>query len=70
MNQIIKKNLLTGDTFMPEMHIRQPGFTYSACGLFTKHKKEFKNSCKQEKKNDIYGNELDKACFAHDAAYI
>ena len=43
MNQIIKKKLLTGDTFMPEMHIRQPGFTYSACGPFTKHKKEFKN---------------------------
>ena len=33
---------------MPEMHLKQPGFTYSACGLFTKIKKEFKNLRKQE----------------------
>ena len=38
MNQIIKKCLLTGDKFMPETHLRQPGFTYSACGPFTKHR--------------------------------
>ena len=36
-------NLLTGDKFMPEMHLKQPGFTYSACGRFTKHREEFKN---------------------------
>ena len=40
MNNIINKFLLTGDKFMPEMHLKQPGFTYSACGLFTKIKKE------------------------------
>ena len=34
--------LLTGDKFMPEMHLRQPGFTYSACGPFTKHKERIK----------------------------
>ena len=38
MNEIINKFLLVGDTFMPEMHLRQPGFTYSACGPFTKNK--------------------------------
>ena len=49
MNQIVNKFLLGGDKFMPEMHLRQPGFTYSACGPFTKNKhKEFKNLCKQE----------------------
>ena len=38
MNEIVHKFLLAGDTFMPEMHLRQPGFTYSACGIFTKNK--------------------------------
>ena len=38
MNQVVNKFLLTGDRFMPEMHLKQPGFTYSACGPFTKHK--------------------------------
>ena len=47
MNEIINKFLLAGDKFMPEMHLRQPGFTYSACGPFTKNK-EFKNLKKQE----------------------
>ena len=39
MNEIVNKFLLTRDKFMPEMHLRQPGFTYSACGPFTKKKK-------------------------------
>ena len=38
MNEIINKFLLVGDTFMPEMHLKQPGFTYSTCGPFTKNK--------------------------------
>ena len=38
MNEIVNKFLLVGDTFMPEIHLRQPGFTYSACGPFTKNK--------------------------------
>ena len=69
MNNIINKFLLAGDKFMPEMHLRQPQFVYSACGPFTRHKeriKEFKrtgNTCL------LYRNELDKACFKHDAAY-
>ena len=38
MNEIVNKFLLVGDKFMPEMHSRQPGFTYSACVPFTKNK--------------------------------
>ena len=38
MNQIVNKFLLTGDKFIPEMHLKQPGFTYSACGPFTRNK--------------------------------
>ena len=64
MNNIINKFLLTGDKFMPEMHLKQPGFTYSACGPFTKHKFEQTGDTRY-----IYRNELDKACFQHDAAY-
>ena len=48
MNEIVNKFLLAGDKFMPEMHLRQPGFTYSACGPFTKKKKEFENLKKPE----------------------
>ena len=48
MNKIVNKFLLAGDKFMPEMHLKQPGFTYSACGPFTKTKKELKNLKKQE----------------------
>ena len=38
MNEIVNKFLSTGDKFMLEMHLKQPGFTYSACGPFTKNK--------------------------------
>ena len=47
MNEIVNKFLLAGDKFLPEMHLKQPGFTYSASGTFTKNK-EFKNLEKQE----------------------
>ena len=39
MNYIINKFLFAGDKFMPEMHLRQPGFTYSACRPLTNNKK-------------------------------
>ena len=42
MNKTIKKVLLTGDKFMPELHSKQPVFTYSACGPFTKHRERIK----------------------------
>ena len=38
MNYKVKKFLLAGDRFMPEMHLKEPGFTYSACGPFIKNK--------------------------------
>ena len=38
MNETVNKFLLVADKFMPEMHLKQPGFTYSACGSFTKNK--------------------------------
>ena len=47
MNEIINKFLPVGDKFMPEMQLKQPGFTYSAHGPFTKNK-ELKNLCKLE----------------------
>ena len=69
MNNIINKFLLAGDKFMPEMHLRQPQFTYSACGPFTKDKQRIQKFKETGDTNCIYENELDKACFAHDAAY-
>ena len=54
---------------MPEMHLRQTGFTYSACGPFTKNKERtqmFKNT---RDSRYIYQNKLDKACYQHDLAY-
>ena len=48
INEIVSKFLLADDKFMPEMHLKQPGVTYSVCGPFTKSKKEFKNLKKQE----------------------
>ena len=69
MGQIINKFLLAGDKFMPEMYLRQPQFTYSACGPFTKPKQRIQKFKETGDTNYIYKNELDKACFAHDAAY-
>ena len=69
MDNIINKFLLAGDTFMPEMHLRQPHFTYSACGPFTKHKQRIQKFKETGYTNYIYKNELNKACFAYDAAH-
>ena len=48
MNEIVNKFLLASDKFMPGMHLKQPGFTHSACGPFTKNKKGIQNFKKQE----------------------
>ena len=69
MNEIVNKFLLAGDKFMPEMHLRQPGFTYSACGPFTKNKVRMKKFKETGDTRYIYLNKLDKACFQHDMAY-
>ena len=54
---------------MAEMHLKQPGFTYSPCGPFTKNKKRIQKFKETGDTNHIYKNELDKACFQHDMAY-
>ena len=57
---------------MSEMHLKQPGFTYSACGPFTKNKERKRFLKKIKEKGDtshIYKNELDKTCFQHDMAH-
>ena len=69
MNEIVNKFLLAGDTFMPEMHLKQPGFTYSACGPFMKIKERNQKFKETGNTSYIYKNELDKACFQHDMAY-
>ena len=51
------------------MHIRQLGFPYSACGLFTKNKERIQKFKETGDSRYIYGNELDKASFQHDVAY-
>ena len=69
MNKIINKFLLTGDKFMPELHLKQLGFTYSACGTFTKHRERIQKFRETGNLKHLYRNELDKACFHHEAAY-
>ena len=69
MNEIVNKFLLAGDKLMPEMHLKQPGFTYSACGPFTKNKEGIQKFTQTGNTDCIYKNDLDKACFQHDMAY-
>ena len=56
MNDIINKSLLVGDKFMPEMHLRQPGFTYSASGPFTKNKERIAKFMQNGNTDFIYKN--------------
>ena len=69
MNEIVNKFLLAGDNFMLEMHLKQPGFTCSTCGPFTKNKERIQKIKGTGDTKYIYRNELDKACFQHDMAY-
>ena len=69
MNKIVNKFLLAGDTFMPEMHLKLPGFTYSVCVPFTKNKERIQKFKETGDTSYIYKNEIDKACFQHDMAY-
>ena len=66
MNEIVNKFLLADEKFMPKMHLKQPGFTYRACGPFIKNKKKKKKFKETGETSYIYKNELDKACFQHD----
>ena len=69
MNDLINKFLLAGDKFMPEIHLKQPGFTYSACGPFAKSKERIQKFKETRDKKYIYKNEMDKACFQNDMTY-
>ena len=69
MNEIWNKFLLTGDKFMPEMHLKQPSISYSACGPLKKSKERIEKFMQTGNTDFIYRNELDKACFQHDMAY-
>ena len=69
MNEIVNRLLLVGDKFMPEMLLKQPSFTYSACGPFTKNKERIEKFMQTGNTDFIYKNEFDKACFQHDMAY-
>ena len=69
MNKIVNKFLLAGDKLMPEMNLKQLGFTYSACGPFTKNQERIQKFKETRDTSYIYKNELDKACFQHDTGY-
>ena len=68
MNKIVHTFLLAGDKFMPEIHLRQPQFVYSAGVPFTKNKERIQKFKETGDTSYIYKNELDKACFQHDMA--
>ena len=65
----MNKFLLVGDKFMRQMHLKQLGFTYTACVPFTKNKERIEKFMQTGNADFIYKNELDKACFQHDMAY-
>ena len=69
MIKILKNFLLTGDKSMPELHSKQTGFTYSTYGPLTKHCEGIQKLSKTSNLKHLYRNELDEACFAHDATY-
>ena len=59
---------MAGDKFRPKMHLKQPGFTNSACGSFTKNKERIQKFTLTGNTNYIYWTVLNKACFQHDMA--
>ena len=69
MDKIVNKYLLVEDIVMPEMHLRQPEFTYSAYRPFTKSKEKIQKFKETGDSRCIYQNKLDKASFQHDKAY-
>ena len=69
LNEIVNTFLIAGDKFMPEMHLTQPGFTYSACVPFTKNKERTEKFRETGYTSYTYKNEPDKACFQHGMAY-
>ena len=68
MNEIVNNFLLAGDKFMPEMHLKQPGFSYSVCCPFSKNKEKIQKFKETGDSSYIYKNEHDKVCFQHEMA--
>ena len=69
MNEIVDKFLLAGDKFMPEMYLRQPGFTYNASGQFTENKETIQKFIETGDSRYSYQKKIDKACLQRDMAY-
>ena len=69
MNEIVNMFSLAREKFMSEMHLRQPGFMYSACGPFTKNKERMQKFKETRDSRYIYQNELDMDRTQHDIAY-
>ena len=69
MNEIVYKCLLVKDKFMAKMHLKQSGFTYSACEPFARNRERIQNFKVTGDSRYIYQNELDKACFKHNTTY-
>ena len=67
--KLVKKFLLTGGKFMPKLHLRQPWFTYSACGPFAKKRERIQKARETSSLKHLYRNKLDRGCFSHDATY-
>ena len=69
MNEIVNKFLLAGDKCMPEIRLKQLGFTYSGCEQFTKNKERIQKFKETGDMSYIYKTELDKACFLLDNVF-
>ena len=65
MNEIANKFLLAGEQFIPKLHVKQRGFTYSTCGPFTKNKERIEKFMQTRNEDYIFKNDLDKICFQH-----
>ena len=63
MDEIVNTFLLVGNKFMPEMHLKQPGFTYSVCGLFTKNKERIEKFMQTWNTDFVKKNEFGKTVF-------
>ena len=61
--------VLAGDKFIPELYLKQPGFTYSTCGPFTRKKERIEEFMQTGNTDFFYKNEIDNAFFQHDMAY-
>ena len=69
MNETVHKVWLAGDNFMPEMYLKQIGFTYSACDPFTKNKERIQKFMQIGNTDFIYRSKFDRTCFQHDMGY-